>query len=264
MALNKAGRAAVGLKFANRLQDVYTIKGWQPVTNDARAVRVQIPPRATVTFYNRRPTTLNNDVVDIQLFVDGDKLRYDVGHTFIRLDNGWGNVQYVGHYASEFSITDNILRKNDTRGERRNDRDADWHVGRIYHITNAQYQQIQDFIDNYDFSTYNITDKNCTTFAVDALAVAGIESPTRKHDWTIGETNIGTLYSPGISIPFYFYGYSPAGAARHMQGALDTPYIEKTDDGYRTLVREALPWWMRRYLTNGRPVSTYRVREIEQ
>ena len=100
-------------------------------------------------------------------------------------------------------------------------------------------------------------------FAVDALAAAGIASPTRAHHWTVGGGNVGTHYYSGIGIPFHFFGYSPAGAARDIQGALNTPYIVNTDDGIQTLIREEIPWWMRQHLIGGRLLQSSRVRVIE-
>lgn len=114
----------------------------------------------------------------------------------------------------------------------------------------AKYEKAYKYITEiYDFSTYNITSKNCTTFVVDVFEEIGIELPVYKHTWTLGK-RIGMHGEslPGLVIP-YFYGYSPGGASEQIRGKYNLEYLDCNEDGSVTKVQnppppEAKPWWM--------------------
>ena len=110
----------------------------------------------------------------------------DVGHTFIRLDYGDGNVIYRGFYPSNPLTTEQILRKEDVGGIIRNDSEHDWNAAITFEIDKKQADKIYGFINDFD-KNYNMVSMNCTTFAVLALKEAGIKAPTEEHQWTVPE-----------------------------------------------------------------------------
>lgn len=132
--------------------------------------------KVTVTIVAARPVENSRQAVD---FDTGD-----VGHTFIRIDYGDGRVIYKGFYPSSPLSTEQILKKEDVAGRLVDDSGHDWNAAVVYEITSDQADKIVNFIEGYG-ENYNMVSNNCTTFAVGALAAAGIKSPTSEHKWTL-------------------------------------------------------------------------------
>ena len=139
----------------------------------------------------------------------------EVGHTFIRLDYGNGNIIYRGFYPKVGLSKNQIINRNDVLGKVKNDENHCWDIAKIYEITNDEANKIKDFIDDYN-EKYNMVKNNCTTFAVKSLGAAGIFSPTSKYFWKLKRGFLGSLSKVG-SFAFRLYGYTPSNAAQDIR-----------------------------------------------
>ena len=158
------------------------------------------------------------------------------GHSFIRLDDGEGNVQYVGFAPVSNGISDMILGRN-VEGKFVDDSKTDWNVAKVYKLSDKQYSYINEYLDelnSYKWN-YNIETYNCTTFAVNTVrlqgAAAGNFMTVREHDWSLPKDmaeqlkNYKTLpkWLPAKLAAWIieltmggFYGYTPADAAQDL------------------------------------------------
>ncbi len=66
-----------------------------------------------------------------------------------------------------------------------------------YTITKRQYDIIYSLLYQSTAPQYNIVSYNCATFALEALAKAGIKTNFKKHFW-----NIGSITKAAISVGF--------------------------------------------------------------
>ena len=189
--------------------------------------------KKNVTLVIDQPVPNSRDAATIE----NGKLKH--GHTFIRLDDGDGNVQYVGFSAyGSYSVTDMVLAKN-VAACFTDDSKTDWDVAKVYTLNDKQYQTIVQYIDFLEKMPlyYNIETYNCTTFAVDIAKMAGAAGnfiTIYQHDWTLPddtETQLGEYDAlPNWLSPWAasvllnltvgnFYGYTPADAAEDLKHA---------------------------------------------
>ncbi len=169
--------------------------------------------KITVTFLVCTPIFGSRTVIDWS--------NYEVGHTFIRLDYGNGDVFYKGFYPKVGLTEEQIKNRVDVLGEVHDDDDTHkWNVAKIYEITKEDADKIKNFADNYN-KKYNMVKNNCTTFAVQCLGIAGISSPTSKYFWKLKSGFVGLL-SKTVSLVLRLYGYTPSNAAQDIIGTANT------------------------------------------
>ncbi len=139
----------------------------------------------------------------------------DVGHTFLTVDYGNGDVYSFGFYPEKLTRTGIIFQKS-IKGVIKNDKGHEYNEYLTYEITQEQADQLLEFAQNYD-EKYNVVTNNCTTFAVDALKSIGINVPTTEKTWTLPD-NIEEMIGCNEFIirllgGYDIQGYSPADAA---------------------------------------------------
>ena len=139
----------------------------------------------------------------------------DVGHTFLTVDYGNGDVYSFGFYPEKLTRTGIIFQKS-IKGVIKNDKGHEYNEYLTYEITQEQADQLLEFAQNYD-EKYNVVTNNCTTFVVDALKSIGINVPTTEKTWTLPD-NIEEMIGCNEFIirllgGYDIQGYSPADAA---------------------------------------------------
>ncbi len=138
-----------------------------------------------------------------------------VGHTFLTVDYGNGNVYSFGFYPEKLKDID-IIFQNNVKGMIGDDKRHSYNEYLTYEITQEQADQLLVFAQNYD-EKYNVVTNNCTTFAVDALKSIGINVPITEKTWTLPD-NIEEIIGFNEFIirslgGYDVQGYSPADAA---------------------------------------------------
>jgi len=173
--------------------------------------------KMTVTFVVEQPVAGSREVMSSG----------GVGHTFIRLDYGDGTVNYRGFYPNEQMGQKDILQQKAVVGAIVDDSTHMWNIAVVYEISERQAMQIANFINGYS-QTYNMTIRNCTTFAVEALQAAGIKAPTQEALWTLptGTKELVQQATSGLksessidSLISSLVGYSPADAGEDIRAA---------------------------------------------
>lgn len=178
------------------------------------------------------------------------------GHSFIRLDDGKGNVQYVG-LAAENPDFIAMLRSLDVPGKIVDDKDTNWDVAKVYTITEDGYKDAEKFIDmiNMFVPTYNVETYNCTTFAAHIVGIA-INSKDLvdiyEHNWTLPNdlsSQLQFYFKNKIRLPVGMddigalivdlfmgnnYGYTPADAAEDLKSANGTVLIKDSTNTVRS------------------------------
>ena len=139
----------------------------------------------------------------------------EVGHTFLTVDYGNGDVYSFGFYPEKLTRTDIIFQRS-IKGGVENDNGHEYNEYLTYEITREQADQLLEFAQNYD-EKYNVVTNNCTTFVVDALKSIGINVPTTEKTWTLPD-NIEEMIGCNEFIirllgGYDIQGYSPADAA---------------------------------------------------
>ena len=168
--------------------------------------------KITIDFLVKTPNIGGREVIDWN--------NNEVGHTFLRLDYGNGNVIYKGFYPKYSLSKEQIRNREDVLGKTLNDENHCWDIAQIYEISNEEADRVEDFINNYS-EKYNMVSNNYTTFAVQALEIAGIRSPTSKYFWKLNTGFLGLL-SKSVSFFPMLYGYTPSNAAQDIMGAANT------------------------------------------
>ena len=139
----------------------------------------------------------------------------EVGHTFLTVDYGNGDVYSFGFYPEKLTRTDIIFQRS-IKGGVENDNGHEYNEYLTYEITREQADQLLEFAQNYD-EKYNVVTNNCTTFAVDALKSIGINVPTTEKTWTLPDNIEEMIGCNEYIIRFLggydIQGYSPADAA---------------------------------------------------
>ena len=177
----------------------------------------------------------------------------DNGHSFLRLDDGKGNVAYKGLAPQEKSLTD-MLFANTIQWKVIDDSESDWNVAQVYELDVEQYIDAFMFLARTSVFTpeYNIQDYNCTTYAIEGLQHAGIETDSiglSEHNWTL-PTNLSEQldeYSARGIIPSWtaafvinctmgnFYGYTPADAAQDLKQSEGLKLLKYDSNGIQEL-----------------------------
>ncbi|WP_276484337.1 hypothetical protein [Paraflavitalea pollutisoli] len=121
-----------------------------------------------------------------------DDLRVvNVGHTFLILSQTGPNgaiVRNVGFYPKSLSTP----RSPISPGVLNNDQYKKFNIRLNITMTGDQFMTVMDYITQNEFSQYNINNYNCTNFALNALAYAGINVYTTVGTWPGGQG-----YNPG-------------------------------------------------------------------
>jgi hypothetical protein len=111
----------------------------------------------------------------------------NVGHTYLILTETTANgstTRNVGFYPQGIISP---LYPSD-QGVLNNDQATGYNISLTVTMTNAQFFTILNFLGqgNSPGFIYNLNSNNCTTFALNALASAGINIPTTKGTWLDG------------------------------------------------------------------------------
>ena len=203
----------------------------------------------TVTLAVARPVPNSREVA--QITSDGELYN---GHSFLRLDDGNGNVKYLGLAPTKKSLKKMLLAK-DVGGKMVNDENSEWNVAKVYTIDKEKYNLLLSFMNSSEKNapSYNIESYNCTTWAVDGLERAGISSyviGTYEHHWTLPSDITSQLdsYSAkpkwlpssvgGAAVNLLmggFYGYTPADAAQDLKSAEGTTLLQYDSTGVKTI-----------------------------
>ncbi len=191
--------------------------------------------KKTVTIAIRRPVENSREVAKIK---DG---KLDNGHAFIRIDDGQGNVEYVGFTPKDGGDLAGMVIGTSIDGKYIDDSKTDWNVAKVYVLTDAQYANAASYIKQVKGATdkidYNVEKNNCVDFALDVLAYAGQSAgemmPVKEHQWTLPE-NIEEQMAEYSALPSKlppelaalvaktmgrYYGYTPSDAAQDLKNA---------------------------------------------
>ena len=114
----------------------------------------------------------------------------DVGHTFLILTETYGNTSIsrnVGFYPAG---NVNPLAPT-SQGTLNDDETENYNISGSFTVTNAQFFNILNFVSqgNSPGYLYNLNTNNCTTFAINAVAQAGISLPRTIGTWPDGAGN---------------------------------------------------------------------------
>ncbi len=203
--------------------------------------------KKTVTIAIERPVPNSRTVATIS--ASGT---LDNGHSFLRIDDGAGNVKYIGIGPAEKSLKEMLLAQN-VKGKIINDSRSPWNVARVFELTDSQYNALLKFIWETENTTpeYNIRDYNCTTFAVTGLRRARIniyKIGINEHRWTLPadlETQLKN-YSARGNIPVKlatlavwtmarFFGYTPADAAQDLRDSEGLTLLQYDSTGIKEI-----------------------------
>ena len=110
-----------------------------------------------------------------------------VGHTFLILNqtNSLGStVRNVGFYPAN-GVTP---LSPQSKGQINNDGSHDYDISVTITMDNSQFYQVVNYINLWTESglTYDLNSNNCTTFALNALATAGVNLPRTSGSWLNG------------------------------------------------------------------------------
>lgn len=147
--------------------------------------------------------------------------QYRVGHTFILLSDGKGEVICVGFYPAEWegSKYDNYIEYTlaniytrgyeSTGGCISDDSSHGWDVAYSKEITAEQLDKILKYVEDNKNREYNLQSYNCTTFAVQALEAGDFKVTQYVHKtlWALP-----LQFAPATLTIFYPFGYSPGQA----------------------------------------------------
>jgi RHS repeat-associated protein len=194
--------------------------------------------KPTITIAIKRPVANSREVGYITS--DGE---LDNGHSFLRLDDGNGSIQYIGLGPAVKSLTDMLL-SNDIAGKFVDDEKTVWNVAKVFTLTPSQYENYNDKINSFkeNVPNYNIETYNCTTWAVDTI-MQGFFSPVflniSKRGWTLPSNIAEQLdkyaankYPAWLSATAVVtlmngnYGYTPADAAQDLKSAQGTVLLQ--------------------------------------
>ena len=160
-----------------------------------------------------------------------------VGHTFLRLDNGKGDVYVIGFYPNSWEdsvFSDymdytlaNIYSRGIvyTGGQVLNDSQHEFNIAYSIKINDNQYKSIEDYIAEHKNDHYNLQQYNCTTFAIKSVqsGVKEITGIVKQHLWSI------PWYLGGATLTlFYPFGYDPGDAGEDIRSNA-SKYLEKSN-----------------------------------
>ncbi len=201
---------------------------------------------ATVALCVESPNPNSRDCGDVETGTDG-KPAINTGHTFLRIDDGYGNVTYIGLAAKEKGAG-MLLGAYDVEGWITEDSNHKWDTAEVFTLNSCQFQDLKEYINDKreNVPQYDIDDFNCTSFALDALTNgAGLHIcniQVYEHDWQVPQNAselLGKVYPqyPGLLINAAvarldsYYGYTPGDAAQDIKNRIGGKYITFTN-GY--------------------------------
>lgn len=111
----------------------------------------------------------------------------NVGHTFLILTESYGGTTITRNVGFYPQSSVNPLHPS-AQGQLNNDQSHIYNISLTITVTNAEFFEILNYIDlgNNTGFMYNINSDNCTTFALAALASAGIDLPRTIGSWPNG------------------------------------------------------------------------------
>lgn len=109
----------------------------------------------------------------------------NTGHTFLILSESYPGTtitRNVGFYPSGMVMPSSPS----SPGELNDDQNHYYNVSGTFTLDNAQFFNILNFMSSTSTATYNLNTNNCTTFAINAMAQAGIRLPSTTGTWPGG------------------------------------------------------------------------------
>jgi len=114
----------------------------------------------------------------------------NAGHTFLILTESYGSTtitRNIGFYPST------AVRPSSpsSAGEFSDDENHEYNISGSYTVNNAEFYEMLNFITSANDGTYlyNLNSNNCSTFAINTLAQAGINLPRTVGSWPGGSGN---------------------------------------------------------------------------
>ena len=114
----------------------------------------------------------------------------NAGHTFLIFTESYGNTtitRNIGFYPST------VVRPGSTSspGEFSDDEFHQYNISGSYNVNNAQFYDMLNFVESANTSSYlyNLNSNNCSTFAINTFALAGINLPRTVGTWLGGSGN---------------------------------------------------------------------------
>ncbi|MGI6668767.1 MAG: hypothetical protein ACOX4M_04930 [Acetivibrionales bacterium] len=101
--------------------------------------------KITATICVRRPVANSRYVGAVVQTPNGGYI-IDVGHTFLRLDDGMGNVEYIGFYNQTRGLKMTI-GAYDVGGVLLDDSESKWNVAKVFVLDRDQLDGIYRYID---------------------------------------------------------------------------------------------------------------------
>jgi hypothetical protein len=114
----------------------------------------------------------------------------DAGHTFLILTESYGNTtitRNIGFYPSTVVRPGSLS----SPGEFSDDELHPYNISGSFTLNNAQFYDMLNFIISANNSSYlyNLNSNNCSTFAINTFAQAGINLPRTIGTWLGGSGN---------------------------------------------------------------------------
>ena len=114
----------------------------------------------------------------------------NAGHTFLTLSESYGSTtitRNVGFYPAADVNPINYT----SQGTLNDDETHTYNISGSFTVTNAQFFNILNFVSqgNIQGYLYNLNTNNCTTFAINGMAQAGINLPRTIGTWLDGAGN---------------------------------------------------------------------------
>jgi hypothetical protein len=112
----------------------------------------------------------------------------DVGHTFLVMTEitPFGTIcRNVGFFPTGIVTPLNPS----SPGQLNNNQNHGFNISLTINVTNSQFFQVLDYIDQGNNFIYDLNSNNCTTFALSALRDAGIDLPATDGIWPRGGGN---------------------------------------------------------------------------
>lgn len=156
---------------------------------------------ATVTIYADQPNPNNPNL---------DHYMFNVGHSFITIQQGEHNVSY-GFYPAEgvgyFDATDGVMGNNENYA---------YDVSVTINISGSTLQNLITHSISYSNSDYDLTDSNCTSFAISSSNLIGLNVPLSE---CIGLYGLGNTGATPAAFGNYLRNMDlPEGATRNTSG----------------------------------------------
>ena len=112
---------------------------------------------------------------------------FNVGHTFLIFTESYGSTTITRNIGFYPSIVVSPSSPS-SPGEFSDDETHPYNIGGSYTLTNAQFYEMLNFIISVNNSSflYNLNSNNCSTFAINTFAQAGINLPRTIGAWPKG------------------------------------------------------------------------------